>query len=85
MMKDEKVKIEYPSQWNYKIIIHTYADIEELVKNVVADRTYKITKSNNSKNNTYESYKVTLLVHSDEDRTALFHEFKKQNGVKIVL
>lgn len=85
MMADQKVKIEYPAQWNYKVIIHAYADIEEVVKNVVADRTYTIKKSNNSKNNTYESYKVTLLVHSDEDRVALFHEFKKQNGVKIVL
>lgn len=84
-MADQKVKIEYPAQWNYKVIIHAYADIEEVVKNVVADRTYTIKKSNNSKNNTYESYKVTLLVHSDEDRVALFHEFKKQNGVKIVL
>ena len=85
MMDDQKVKIDYPSQWNYKIIIHTYAKIEKVVEDVVGDRTYTITKSHNSKNNTYISYKVTLLVHHEEDRVGLFHEFKKQNGVKIVL
>ena len=84
-MDDKKVEIEYPSEWSYKVIVHTYADIEEIVENVVADRIYKVTKSHNSKNGTYESFKVALLVHSDEDRVGLFHEFKKQNGVKIVL
>ena len=85
MMDDQKVKIEYPCDWNYKIIINTHCKIKHIVENVVGDRTYKVGKSNNSKDKTYVSYKVSLLVHSEEDRVGLFHEFKKEDCVKIVL
>jgi len=85
MQEDKKVQIEYPCNWDYKVIINAHCKIDHIVKNVVGDRTYKIGKANNSKNKTYMSYKVSILVHSDDDRVALFHEFKKENCVKIVL
>ena len=84
-MSDKKVELEYPCNWNYKVIINAHCNINHIAKNVLGERTYKISKSNNSKNKTYESYKVSLLVHSDDDRVTLFHEFKKEDCVKIVL
>lgn len=84
-LDDKKVKLEYPCNWNYKVIINAHCNIKHIAKNVLGDRTYKIAKSNNSKDKTYVSYKVSLLVHCDEDRVALFHEFKKEDCVKIVL
>lgn len=84
-LDDKKLEIEYPCNWVYKVIINAHCNIKHVVENVIGDRTYQVVKSNNSKNKTYESYKVSLLVHSDDDRTSLFHEFKKEDCVKIVL
>lgn len=85
MMENKKVEIEYPCDWTYKVIINAHCNIKHIAKNVLGERIYKIAKSNNSKNKTYESYKVSLLVHNEDDRVALFHEFKKEDCVKIVL
>jgi len=85
MLEGKKVKLDYPCNWNYKVIINAHCKIDHIVKNVLGERTFKISKSNNSKNKTYMSYKVSLLVHSDEDREEIFHEFKKEDCVKIVL
>jgi putative lipoic acid-binding regulatory protein len=84
-LEGKKVALEYPCNWDYKVIINAHCKIKHIIENVIGDRTYKVTKSNNSKDKTYISYKVSLLVHSDEDRVALFHEFKKEDCVKIVL
>ena len=67
------------------MIINTHCNIKHIAKNVLGERIYKISQSNNSKDKTYVSYKVSLLVHSEEDRVALFQEFKKEDCVKIVL
>jgi len=84
-LDNKKLELEYPCNWDYKVIINTHCNIKHIAKNVLGERIYKIAKSNNSKDKTYVSYKVSLLVHSDEDRVALFHEFKKEDCVKIVL
>jgi putative lipoic acid-binding regulatory protein len=84
-LSDKKVEIKYPVQWPYKIIINSHCKIHHIVENVIGKREYKVQKGNNSKNKTYESFKVTILVHSDDDRVALYEEFKKEDCVKIVL
>jgi len=85
LQENKKAEIEYPCTWHYKVIINAHCNIKHIAKNVLGERIYKIAKSNNSKNKTYESYKVSLLVHNEDDRVALFHEFKKEDCVKIVL
>jgi len=84
-LQDKKVEIKYPTFWPYKIIINSHCKIHNVVENVIGKREYKVQKGNNSKNKTYESFKVTILVHSDDDRVTLYEEFKKEDCVKIVL
>ncbi len=84
-LEGKELELEYPCHWDYKVIINAHCKIKHVVEHVLGERTYKITKSKNSKSKTYESYKVSLLVHNDEERVALFHEFKKEDCVKIVL
>ena len=85
MMRDKKLELEYPCNWDYKVIVNAHCNIKHITKNVLGERIYKISQSNNSKEKTYVSYKISLLVHSDEDRVALFQAFKKEDCVKIVL
>ncbi len=85
MLEGKKLELEYPCNWDYKVIINAHCKIEHVVKNVIGDRTYKIGAPKHSKDKNYISYKVSLLVHSDEDRVGLFDLFKKEDCVKIVL
>ncbi len=85
MMRDKKLELEYPCNWDYKVIVNAHCNMKHIAKNVLGERIYKISQSNNSKDKTYVSYKISLLVHSDEDRVALFQAFKKEDCVKIVL
>ncbi len=84
-LEGKKLELEYPCNWNYKVIINAHCKIEHIVKNVVGDRLYTIGEPRHSKDKNYISYKVTLLVHSDEDRVGLFEQFKKEDCVKIIL
>ena len=83
--KEEKLVLEYPCDWDYKVMCHTEINIEEIIVDVVKDRDFKHKKGNISKTGKYHSYNVTLLVHSDDDRTALFDFFKSHPNVKMVL
>ena len=84
-LKDKKVQITYPTLWHYKVIINTHCNIKHVLRNVLGDREYHLEKSLASKNKTYQSYKVGILVHNDDDRVTLYEELKKEDCVKIVL
>ena len=84
-LSDKKVEIKYPTLWHYKVIINSHCKIHHVVENVIGKREYKIAKSNTSKDKKYESFKVTILVHNDDDRVTIYEELKKEDCVKIVL
>jgi putative lipoic acid-binding regulatory protein len=81
----EKLQLEYPCNWNYKIITHAPHAVDEIITSVVVNRSYEKRLSNTSKTGTYHSFDVTLLVHSDEDRGMLFESFKQHELIKMVL
>ena len=84
-LNDKKLEINYPTNWNYKVIINSHCKIHHVVENVIGKREYQVQKSNSSKSKTYQSYKVTILVHNDDDRVTIFEELRKEDCVKIVL
>ncbi len=84
-LNDKKLKLQYPCNWDYKVIIEKERDMDDIAKCVFGERTHKVTKSNKSKSDKYRSYNVSTLVHSDDDRKELFEQFKKHNDVKMVL
>ena len=84
-LNDKKLELEYPCNWDYKVIIHKECDIHDIAKCVFGDREHTVTESNKSKSEKYQSYNVRTLVHNDDDRKELFEQFKKDKNVKMVL
>ena len=84
-LKDKKLELKYPCNWDYKVIVDKDCNIHEVTKGVFGARDHKVTKSNKSKTEKYHSYKVTTLVHNDDDRKELFEQLRKDKNVKIVL
>ncbi len=84
-LNDKKLELEYPCNWDYKVIIHKDCDIHDITKCVFGAREHKVAKSNKSKSDKYHSYKVSTLVHNEDDRKELFEQLRKDKNVKIVL
>jgi len=83
--KEEHLKLEYPCDWEYRVMCLCNKDIEEIVVDVVKDRSFTQKKGNISKTGKYQSYSITLLVHNDDDRVGLFHLFKQHKDVAMIL
>lgn len=81
----QELILEYPCEWEYKLFIHVEHDASAVVKEIIDQRLHTIEKSQASAKGTYTSYSVKLLVHSHEERTALFHAFKTHQHIKFVL
>ena len=84
-LEDKKLELTYPCQWNYKVIIESHVEIITVATFVLGEREHTVRKSNNSKGGKYKSHNVSLLVHNDDDRLEIFHQFKSHDNVKMVL
>ncbi|MDD3462509.1 MAG: DUF493 domain-containing protein [Sulfurospirillaceae bacterium] len=81
----QKLKLDYPCSWEYKLVIQAHHDIGPIVKEVLQQREHSIQKSQQSKGGKYTSYSLSVLVHCDDDRKALFEILKSHQSIKFVL
>ena len=82
---DQKANIEYPTEWTYKIIGHSEADILSAIQACLGDRNREVIPSRQSSGGRFRSMELTTLVNSDEDRVSIFHSLFKEKGIKLVL
>lgn len=81
----QKVEIEYPCNWCYKVIASEKAALEKAVHDIIDEREHSLTPSNSSKTGKYTSMNLDLLVHNEDDRTFIFDALKKHQDIKMVL
>jgi putative lipoic acid-binding regulatory protein len=81
----KKVQIEYPTHWEYKVIVPSGVDINAPIKEIFENREFSIKPSHTSKKGSYESFNVTVLVTSDTERQDLFNTLKSHQDIKYVL
>ena len=79
----DKVKIDYPCKWGYRIITTHDINIDEVIFNLNWDMKYTITKSN--ENTKFVSYSIRLEVNSDEQRVGIYQQLKDIKSIKYVL
>lgn len=82
---NQKVVIEYPCNWCYKLIASEKFALEQAIKDVIDERDHKVSPSNKSKTGKYISMSLDLLVHNEDDRTFIFDALKKHQNIKMVL
>ncbi|WP_458700471.1 DUF493 domain-containing protein [Sulfurospirillum sp. 1307] len=81
----EKLKLDYPCNWEYKAICESHHDISQIASDVLDKKEHTIKQSNNSKGGKYTSHTITTLVNSDDERKAIYEELKKHKSIKFVL
>ena len=73
-LTDIKPKIDYPLIWEYTIFVPLDRDEKELIANTLGICEHKLTASN--KNAKYKSFKLNLLVRSENERLEIFAKLK---------
>jgi len=81
----EKLALEYPCNWAYKLIASEKAALQKAIHDVIQEREHKLVHSNNSKGGKYVSMNLELLVHNEDDRNFIYEALKAHSNIKMVL
>jgi putative lipoic acid-binding regulatory protein len=82
---DQKLELEYPCDWRYKIVGSEREALEKAVHDVILDREHKLTHSNKSRTGKYVSMNLDLLVHNEDERQFIYEALKAHQNIKMVL
>jgi hypothetical protein len=83
--RNQKIELEYPCLWAYKIIGPDKEQMQNAVAEIIRDCKYKISPSHKSVTAKYICLNVELTVESESQRTALYRALKAHSAVKMVL
>lgn len=84
-LSKEKLELNYPCNWVYKLVVLETISIKTTVKEVVLDREHNIKESKVSKKGKFKSYTLELLVHNEDDRKELYRILGEHENIKMVL
>ena len=80
-----KPQIDYPCEWQYKIIGESATVITQLVADRVHEKDYSLTRSNVSSGGRYVSMSLELVVDSEERRLELYRVLAEDSSIKVVM
>ncbi|WP_321777200.1 DUF493 domain-containing protein [Sulfurimonas sp.] len=96
--KSEKLELQYPCSWTYKLISLDKEALQKAVHDVIVEREHKVNgearegalgytlvHSKNSKAGKYISMSLDLLVHNEDDRNFIYEALKAHQNIKMVL
>lgn len=81
---DQKVSIDYPCRWCYKIIGSDEAKMRAAIADVIAGAC-EITASRSSATGKYVSLNIVVQVENEQSRIAVYEALCKHPSVKMVL
>ena len=84
-LSKEKLELDYPCNWSYKLVVLESINIKVTVKEIVSKREHTISKSKSSSKGKFKSYNLELLVHNEDDRKTLYQVLGNHNDIKMVL
>ncbi len=84
-LSNEKLDLNYPCNWIYKVIGSNETEIQIAVKEIVEQREYTLKHSHISKKGKFLSFTLELLVHNEDDRKMLYEMLCAHKDIKMVL
>jgi len=81
----QKLELNYPCSWEYKLIIKDENIINAIVKDILDEREHSLKPSKQSKGGKFKSYTLELLVHNEDDRKELYKMLGDHEHIKMVL
>jgi uncharacterized protein len=84
-LNNHKLELEYPCEWEYKVVIKSETDINPITKEIFETREHSVKKSKQSSKGKFCSYNIKLTVESDEDRTGIYKILHAHEHIKMVV
>jgi len=84
-LNKEKLELNYPCNWSYKVIGKNEQNIKNAVKEILDQREYTLKLSNSSKKGKFKSFSLELLVHNEDDRKMLYDILCNHDDINMVL
>ena len=81
---NEKISIDYPCEWVYKIIGSDKESVHNAIASIIQDSEYQINDSNTSKTGKYLSFDVKVVVGDEAYRNKIYQAFKEHDDIKFV-
>ena len=84
-LSNEKLELDYPCSWEYKLVVLEHINIKTTIKDVISSREHKVSESKVSTKGKFKSYKLEMLVHNEDDRKEIFKMLGAHSNIKMVL
>ncbi len=81
----EKLQLEYPCEWTYKVIGFSQDDVQSAISEAIPKKPYRVALSNKSKKGKYVSLNLELTVESEIERNTIYTALKTHSEIKMVL
>ena len=81
----QKLELEYPCSWTYKLIGYEKEAIQKAIHDVILEREHTLTHSNKSKSGKYVSMDLDLIIHNEDERNFIYEALKAHQHIKMVL
>jgi len=84
-LSKEKLELNYPCNWIYKLVVLENANIKTVVKEVVSKREHTVVESKVSSKGKFKSYKLEIIVHNEDDRKELYRLLGEHSDIKMIV
>ncbi len=84
-LNNEKLHLDYPCHWVYKVIGSGQEQMRDAIEEVVHDYEHTVTFSNASRTGKYCCLNLEMTVYSDETRTGIYTALKQHPNIMLVL
>lgn len=82
---DQKIVWTYPCEWTYKVIGYQETAIRQAISEVVTDKAFEVSFSNQSRTLKYVSLNLDLMLENETEREKIYMALKKHPAIKMVL
>ena len=84
-MEEQRLDLEYPCPWDYRIIGEDEARIRIAVAGIIGNVQYLLTLANRSQKARYCSLQLTLEVKDEKERLEIFEALREHEDIRYVL
>ena len=84
-LNQHKLELDYPCNWQYKVVTRCEQDINCIIKEVLDEREHGIKPSKTSSKGKFNSHTLEMLVHNEDDRKEIYKLLGDHEHIKMVV
>ncbi len=84
-LNEHKLELDYPCNWEYKVVIKAEQNIKNIIKDVLKKREHGIKPSKTSSKGKFQSHTLKLMVHSEDDRKNIYKLLGEHKHIKMIV